>query len=70
MVRTEFEVRGMSCAHCQAAVGRALQGVPGVVRAEVRLEGGRAEVTYDPQRASPAILARAVADAGYTLVAE
>lgn len=45
---TELEIDGMSCGHCQAAVARALEAVPGVqAPVEVVLEAGRAWVEGD-----------------------
>lgn len=68
-MRTDtFKVEGMTCGHCQMAVSKALKGVPGVTAAEVRLEKGEAEVTYDPEKATEAALAAAVDEAGYRLV--
>ena len=39
-----LKVTGMSCAHCVAAVTRALQKVPGVEGVEVSLDRGEAVV--------------------------
>ena len=58
-------VQGMTCGHCQAAVTRALEGVPGVRSARVDLENGRAEVSVGPGEFDRASLSKAVEDAGY-----
>lgn len=59
----ELEIDGMSCGHCQAAVMRALEAVPGVrVPVEVLLEAGRARVGGD---APLAALIAAVTAEGY-----
>lgn len=58
----EIHVEGMTCGHCVSAVTRALQKVPGVERAEVSLEKGRALVTGS---AAPAALVEAVREEGY-----
>jgi copper chaperone CopZ len=42
-----------------------LKGTPGVQSVSVQLQPGRAEVSYDPARASIDDLKRAVEDAGY-----
>jgi copper chaperone len=34
-------IKGMSCAHCVAAVTRAMQGIPGVEEVSVDLKTGR-----------------------------
>ena len=58
-----LHIEGMSCGHCLNAVNQALARVPGVQVEGVRI--GRAEVSYDGARVTPALLEAAVADAGY-----
>ena len=41
-------VGGMSCGNCARSVERTLEGTPGVTKARVEFEGGRAMVEYDP----------------------
>jgi copper chaperone len=55
--KLSFEVRGMTCSHCQAAVEEAIRQTPGVVDARVDLAAGQAVVTgsFDPQRIIDAI---------------
>jgi copper chaperone len=60
-----LRIQGMSCAHCQQAVRQALTAVAGVERAEVSLAEGRAEVAYDPERATLEALLAAVRQEGY-----
>lgn len=57
-----FEVHGMSCAHCIAAITSAVTGLPGVTAVDVDLAG--AQVRVDGS-ASPAAVAAAIEDAGY-----
>lgn len=56
-------VEGMSCAHCVRAVREALLSVPGVSKAEVDLEAGRARVEGEPVDIDR--LVQAVEDEGY-----
>jgi len=63
MERAVLHIDGMSCGHCLNAVNQALARVPGVQIESVRI--GRAEVSYDEGRVTPALLEAAVADAGY-----
>ena len=56
-----LDVDGMTCGNCVAHVTRALEGVPGVKKAKVDLDGS-AQVTGD---ADPDALAAAVKVAGY-----
>ena len=58
-------VDGMMCAHCQMHVTKALEGVPGVEKAEVSLEDKQAVVTC-AENVSDDALKKAVEDAGYT----
>jgi copper chaperone CopZ len=62
----ELTVRGMTCAHCEMRVTKALSAVQGVRKAEVDREQERAIVTVDP-KAEPALesLVAAVEAAGY-----
>lgn len=59
---TELKIEGMSCSHCKAAVQRALEGVDGVVRAEVDLGTGKAVIEGSADRER---LIAAVVDEGY-----
>jgi Cu+-exporting ATPase len=68
--RLDFGILGMSCASCVSAVERALAAVPGVRAAAVNLAAERGSVQYDPDVAEPAMLMRAVKDAGYTPMVE
>jgi len=65
MAQTTLKVSGMSCSHCVHAVTTALQGAPGVSRAQVDLQQGRAVVEYDETRITPRQLANVVMDEGY-----
>jgi len=62
-----LHINGMSCGHCLNAVSSALSRLPGVTIKSVRI--GRAEVDYDPAKASPEVIAAAVSDAGYAATA-
>lgn len=59
-----LQVSGMKCEGCAKGVTSALEGVEGVRRAEVSLEGGRAEVDADPSVTLGALVA-AVEDLGF-----
>lgn len=55
----------MSCGHCVSAVSRALEAVDGVTVESVGVGG--ATVSFDPERADPARIARAVEAQGYSV---
>jgi P-type Cu+ transporter len=62
----EFVITGMTCSNCARHVTEALQGVPGVSSATVRLEANQATVRWatGADQDVPAII-RAVEEAGY-----
>jgi Cu+-exporting ATPase len=61
---TTLSIAGMTCASCVGRVERALAALPGVRRAEVNLATETARVTHGAE-AGPAVLAGALARAGY-----
>jgi copper chaperone len=65
METVTIKVGGMTCGGCVASVQRVLQAIPGVARADVSLEKGEADVTYDPAQARPDALRAAVVAAGF-----
>jgi copper ion binding protein len=65
MAQATLKVRGMSCNHCVHAVTTALEAAPGVTRAQVDLQQGRAVIDYDESRVTPRELASVVMDEGY-----
>lgn len=62
-----LNIEGMMCAHCQAHVQKALEGVEGVTQVEVSLEENKATVTMTPG-VNEQDLAAAVTEAGYKVV--
>lgn len=60
-----LKVEGMNCSLCPITVRKALERVPGVLEARVEFEAGRAQARYDPDKATPEALAKAVTDAGF-----
>ena len=62
-------VQGMTCGNCARTVERALASTPGVTKASVDLQGGRATVEYDVDLVKPEALATAVRELGYEVPA-
>jgi len=60
-----LDVQNMTCAVCPITVKKALEKVSGVTNATVDFEKKTASVTFDPDKASPATLAKATSDARY-----
>ena len=63
---TELAITGMTCGNCARHVTEAIQSVPGVRSAEVRLEANQATVRWvaGAERDVPAVI-RAIEEAGY-----
>lgn len=59
----EFEVSGMTCAHCVRAVTEAIRGVDAAAQVAVDLPAGR--VTVRDGTASPEQVVQALAAEGY-----
>ncbi|MBD5487464.1 MAG: heavy metal translocating P-type ATPase [Lachnospiraceae bacterium] len=66
MVKT-LEIEGMMCAHCQAHVQKALEGVEGVTQVVVSLEENKATVTADTEVADQKLI-DAVTESGYKVL--
>lgn len=62
-----MEISGMMCPHCEARVKKTLEGIEGVVSAEVSHEKGSAVVTLGAA-VSDETLSKAVTDAGYDVI--
>lgn len=58
-------VEGMTCNSCVKAITAALSQLPGVTKAEVKLEAGRAYVTYAPGKVSTETLLKTITKLGY-----
>ncbi len=67
MTDVQFDVAGMSCAHCKAAVEEELNRLPGVAYSIAVPETGVVEVGYDESRVGPRRLIEAIEEAGYTV---
>ena len=60
-----LNIDGMTCGGCVKSVTRILEGVEGVAKAEVSLEGKSALIEFDPAKTDPAALIEAVEDGGF-----
>lgn len=65
METTVLKVNGMTCGGCVRSVTNVLKALPGVADADVSLEKSEAKVIFDPVRANPDALRKAIEDAGY-----
>lgn len=67
LISDTFDVQGMTCAHCKAAVEEELNGLSGVKKSDADFERGTVEVVYDESRVTTGDIRGAVEEAGYTL---
>jgi Cu+-exporting ATPase len=63
--RVRIPITGMSCASCVDKVEKGLSGLAGVESATVNFASETAEVTYDPDRVSPADFLDEIKSLGY-----
>ena len=60
-----LSVPDVSCAHCVAAIDKALSGVDGISTVTTDLGTKQVTVSYDPTRVSTDLIAEKLDDAGY-----
>ncbi|MGW4895158.1 heavy-metal-associated domain-containing protein [Kitasatospora sp. NPDC004240] len=65
-VTTVYTVAGMTCGHCEQAVGKALSGLAGVTAVAVDVRAGLVTVSAEADLDDAAVAA-AIDDAGYEL---
>lgn len=67
MKKQTYEVLGMTCASCSAAVERSVRKLPGVSEANVNLATERLSLVYDEEKLGEHDIKAAVEKAGYSL---
>ncbi|MBS4220004.1 copper chaperone CopZ [Bacillus sp. FJAT-49711] len=60
-----LNVQGMSCGHCKKSVEGALKKLDGVSKAEVNLEAGKVDITFDESKVNVEAMKEAIEDQGY-----
>lgn len=60
-----IKVLGVDCNNCAAHVEKALHGVEGIEKVDVRLAEKTALVSFDPEKITRETIASKVEDAGY-----
>lgn len=65
MEQKTLDVQGMSCGHCKMSVEGALKNLDGVSEAEVNLESGKVDVTFDESKVTVDALKEAIEEQGY-----
>lgn len=67
MAEKIFDIKGMTCGHCEGRVSAEIMGIPGVIGVVASAEKANAVITSDLEVSHDAI-ERAVQAAGYSLV--
>lgn len=65
-----FPVNGMMCAVCASTVEKTVAEVPGVNESSVNFATSSVNITWNPAKTSPEVIAEAVKDAGYEMIVE
>jgi copper chaperone len=68
MERRVIQVEGMSCAHCKAAIEKAVRSMPGVVMVEVELTRKEVVVEFDAEQVTLEAVKEMIDDAGFSVV--
>ncbi|MDY0406287.1 copper chaperone CopZ [Virgibacillus sp. 179-BFC.A HS] len=64
-MKKTLNVQGMSCGHCKMSVEGALNKLDGVSSAEVNLEAGTVDVTFDEAKVDVDAMKEAIEEQGY-----
>lgn len=67
LVHATFRIEGMDCAACATAVESRLKAVAGVRTVTVSFELKKAEIDYDPQAVTAALIEEAIEETGYRI---
>lgn len=67
MTTTEYQVTGMSCAHCEASIRQEVGKIAGVQKVDVSASDGRLVISAETPPSDGDVLA-AVDEAGYDAV--
>ena len=60
-----LDVENMTCPACSITIEKALERVPGVTYKRIDAKAATVTVTFDPDRTSIPVVARAITDAGF-----
>ncbi|AKB12093.1 MAG: heavy-metal-associated domain-containing protein [Methanosarcina thermophila] len=62
-----LKVLGVDCSNCAANVRKALEGVNGIEKLDIRLSEKAAVITFDPDKVSKQEITEKVEDFGYDI---
>lgn len=61
-VTCELKIEGMSCGACAARFEREARKIDGVTAAKVDQPSAKAQITYNPEKTSPSVIAKTVTE--------
>jgi copper chaperone CopZ len=61
------DVKGMTCTGCEQSIVGSVRKIDGVAEARADFRQGKAVIRFDPLRAKPDVIRRAIEKAGYTV---
>lgn len=67
IMKETLNVQGMTCGHCKMSVEGALKKLEGVTDAEVNLDAGQVDVTFDDSKVNVPAMKEAIEDQGYDI---
>ena len=70
MEEITLSIEGMTCAHCEMTVSKALKEISGVKSVKVSLDEKTAFIEYKSTKTSPKKLIEAVENAGYKAITQ
>ncbi len=65
MIETTIQVEGMSCQHCVMRVRKAVEGLAGITKSDVRV--GTVIITFDETKLQQKDIEEAIVKAGYKI---
>lgn len=66
--KIELEIQGMTCSGCEGYVKHAVNQLEGVIGASASFKDGKAVITYDASKTSPAKIKEAIDRTGFKVV--
>jgi Cu+-exporting ATPase len=70
MKKSDFQVKGMTCATCANTVEKEVQKLKGIKKANVNLTTEKLYLEYDEEMINVEKIAKTISDAGYSLVSQ
>ena len=70
IIKTKFQVSGMHCNGCSASIGRALNRLDGIEKAEADFQKGSTDVSYNEKLITKEKIIETIENLGYKVEGE